>query len=232
MAIHLPNKLLATAAALGLNDGNLMTIPPDPLLQATWRTVMRNAALIGFTALTVFTGTLVHAQATSAPSEDPQPSARVENGGFERPDVDSYKFFSERIPGWTVLHDGVEIIDASYGNGFRVYSGNQLVALSGSGAISQAVPTDPGAPYCLVFYLSREPDAPAPSTLTVEAGDVREDYKIMPEENGYRREVLRFAGASGAEATRITFTSTTGDTEYGPIIDDVGVKSADSCDRE
>src|SRR5690625_3830920 len=173
---------------------------------------MRNTLLIGLTILTVFTSILVYAQANSALSEDLRPaedplaphSARIENGGFEQLDVGSYEFVSERIPGWVIVHDGVEIIDASYGHGFRVRSGTQLVDLSGSGAISQAIPTDPGAPYCLVFYLYREPDAPAPSTLTVEAGDVREDYKIMPEQSEYRREELRFAGASGADVTRIT----------------------------
>ena len=153
---------------------------------------MRNALPISLAVLTVFAGILVCARANPATPEDPQSSEDplvshsmlVENGGFEQPDVGSYEFVSGRIPGWTILHDGVEIIDASYGHGFRVHSGNQLVDLSGSGAVSQAVPTDPGSPYCLVFHLYREPDAAGPSTLTVEAGDVREHYKIMPEQTG------------------------------------------------
>ncbi len=201
---------------------------------------MRNMLPIGMAILTVFTGAVAHAQADPAPSDGLWPaegslvpnSARIENGGFEQPDVGSYEFVSGRIPGWLIVHDGVEIIDASYGHGFLVHSGNQLVDLSGAGAISQAVPTSPGFPYCLVFHLYREPDAPAPSTLTVEVGDVREEYKIMPGQNGYRREALRFAGASSAKATRITFTATVGDTEYGPILDDVSVRSAGSCNRK
>jgi hypothetical protein len=200
---------------------------------------MRNSLLIGFLVLTAFIGTLVHAwadpeSANHRKSADGQPgahSARIENGGFEQPDVGSYKFVSGQIPGWVIVHDGVELIDASYGHGFRVHSGNQLVDLSGSGAISQAVATEPGASYCLAFHLYREPDAAGPSTLTVQAGDAREDYKVMPEQNAYRREALGFAGAAGARSTRVTFTATVGDAEYGPIIDDVSVSPAASCDR-
>lgn len=149
------------------------------------------------------------------------------NGSFEEPSVDTYRLYDERIPGWSVSRDRIEIINEAYGHGFQARSGKQLLALNGEGAIFQDIPTVPGSTYRLVFYVSIESDAVGPATLTVTAGAERADYEVHLGQNGYRRETLRFEGAAGAKVTRITIASTTGN-EAGPLIDDVEVEAIDS----
>ncbi|MET1753871.1 DUF642 domain-containing protein [Novosphingobium sp. RD2P27] len=151
----------------------------------------------------------------------------IVNGSFEEPSVDTYRLYDDRIPGWSVSRDRIEIINEAYGHGFQARSGKQLLALNGNGAISQDIPTVPGSIYRLVFYFSTESDAVGPATLTVTAGAERADYEVRLGQNGYRRETLRFEGAAGAKVTRITMASTTGN-EAGPLIDDVEVEATDS----
>lgn len=148
------------------------------------------------------------------------------NGGFENPAIGAYQFFDEGLPGWTVDRGEVEIINEVYGSGFEARSGSQFLALNGSGAVYQDVPTEPGSVYRLVFYLDNEPDAADPTTLTVRAGDVRADFEIPSDQEGYRQEALRFEGAAGAEMTRITFTDMTG-AGYGAHVDEVSVEAID-----
>jgi len=121
----------------------------------------------------------------------------------------------------------VEIINEAYGNGFEARSGSQFLALNGSGAVYQEVPTEPGSVYRLVFHLDNEPDAAGPTTLTVSAGDASADYELPAEQEGYGQEALRFEGAVGAEITRITFIDTTG-AGYGAHVDDVSFDAIDA----
>ena len=157
--------------------------------------------------------------------------AGLVNGGFERPQVSSYEFFFEELGGWTVSQRSVEIIDESYGQVFRARSGDQVLTLNGRGgpgAIRQAVPTEPGERYRLVFYLISDPDTESepeePLTLTVSAGSVSGSYKVAAGLDSFRRESLVFEGASGSDTTRIGLASTTEGSDYGPFVDDVSVE--------
>jgi len=169
----------------------------------------------------IVAATMCPAQAQSQRQND-----RLDNGGFEDPAIDGYRFFDEGLPGWTVDMDGVEIINEAYERGFEARSGSQFLALNGSGAIFQDVPTEPGAIYQLVFHLDNEPDAAGATTLTVSAGSASADFEIPSEQEGYRQEALRFMGAAGAAVTRIMFTDTTG-ADYGAHVDDVSVAIID-----
>lgn len=151
----------------------------------------------------------------------------VVNGSFEAPSVNAYQFFSERIPGWVVGRDTIEIVNESYGNGFQAHSGSQLLALNGAGVVYQDIPTDPGLTYRLTFHVYSETDASEHTTLSVSAGAAQADYEIPARQAEYRQKSLQFEGATGAKTTRIIFASTTMN-EAGPIIDDVVVEVVDS----
>lgn len=153
--------------------------------------------------------------------------AGLVNGGFEQPQVSSYDFFDEEVAGWTVSQESVEIINESYGQGYRARSGDQVLVLngySGAGAVRQAVPTEPGERYRLVFYLTADPDAEGPLTLTASAGSASDSYEVGAGLDSFRRAILVFEGASGSDTTRVGFTSTTEGSDYGPFVDDVSVE--------
>lgn len=153
------------------------------------------------------------------------------NGGFEQPRVSSYEFFSEELGGWTVTQRSVEIINELYGQVFRARSGDQVLTLNdqgGPGAVRQAVPTEPGERYRLVFYLTFDPDPESepegPLTLTASAGSVSGSYEVGAGMDSFRRESLVFEGASGSNTTRVSLASTTEGSDYGPFVDDVSVE--------
>lgn len=153
-------------------------------------------------------------------------SGAVRNGGFEEPDVGSYEFFADAIPGWTVGSGRIEVIDQSYGNGFRARSGTQFLAFNEPAAVHQDVPTIPDRRFRLVFHIDREIDATGPTTVTVSAGGTHREFVIPLEQHDYRRETVEFMGTPNADVTRITFTSTNS-TEAGPVVDDVTIEEVD-----
>jgi len=158
------------------------------------------------------------------------------NGGFEQPGVSSYEFFSGELGGWTVTQRSVEIIDESYGQVFRARSGDQMLTLngqSGPGAVRQAVPTEPGERYRLVFYVASDPDPDSEpegtATLTASAGSASGSYEVAARQDSFRRESLVFEGASGSDTTRVGLASTTQGSDYGPFVDDVFVEPVGSA---
>jgi len=169
---------------------------------------------------------VVLATMSSTQAQTQRQGDRLANGGFENPAIDAYQFFDEGLPGWTVDRGEVEVINKAYGNGFEARSGSQFLALNGSGAVYQEVPTEPGSVYRLVFHLDNEPDAAGLTTLTVSTGDASADFEVPSEQEGYRQETLCFEGAAGTETTRITFTDTTG-AGYGAHVDDVSFDAMD-----
>lgn len=191
-----------------------------------WATVMVAVAMISVQAKPLHENVKVRS-ATDLAQTSVAGTRLVVNGSFEEPSVDNYRLYDDRIPGWSVSRDRIEIINEAYGHGFQARSGKQLLALNGNGAVSQDIPTVPGSIYRLVFYVSTESDAVGPATLTVTAGAERADYEVPLGQNGYRRETLRFEGATGAKVTRIMMASTTGN-EAGPLVDDVEVEATDS----
>ena len=81
--------------------------------------------------------------------------AGLVNGGFEQPQVSSYQFFSEEVGGWMVPQESVdvEIIDESYGEGYRARSGDQLLSFNGhsrpGGSPSRCAPSPaPATGWC------------------------------------------------------------------------------------
>lgn len=166
---------------------------------------------------------------TAVGSEDPSGAGtRFANGGFEEPGVGSYEFFDGELAGWTVAKESVEIIDESYGEGYRARSGDQVLALNGHGAggVRQEARTEPGERYRLVFYLTADPNARGLLTLRASAGSASRSYEVAPSLDSFRREALEFEGTPGSRTTRVEITSTSERTEDGPFVDDVSVEPA------
>ncbi len=114
------------------------------------------------------TATVSAAATNSIPSGAVAASAPnlVVNGNFSRPAQvkDSYETVypsAEKIPGWTVGGDSVDLMGSTY---FTLpsasSSGSQAVDLSGSapGSLTQTISTTPGTSYALTWYEAGNPD--------------------------------------------------------------------------
>ncbi|GGT71519.1 hypothetical protein GCM10010207_82100 [Streptomyces atratus] len=155
------------------------------------------------------------------------------NGSFETPTAPANSFsifYAGQTMGlWQVESGSVDLDDDGY---WQAAEGNQSVDLNGTtaGTLSQTFTTEPGAKYTVTYSLAGNPGG----LPTVKTGEVRIDGHSFQDftfntagrtftNMGYV--TRRFTFVANSTSTKLTFASTSGPTAYGPVIDDVKVKS-------
>ncbi|MET8953816.1 choice-of-anchor C family protein [Streptomyces sp. NPDC004393] len=158
------------------------------------------------------------------------------NGSFETPTAPPNSFSTflagQTMGLWHVDSGSVDLVD----NGFwQAAEGGQSVDLSGAnaGVLSQTFTTVPGTKYTVTYSLAGNPAGPP----TVKTGEVRIDGQKFQDftfdttgktftNMGYVTRQFTFV----ANNTATTLTLASADhTAYGPVIDNVQVKSCCSC---
>ncbi|MER6616494.1 choice-of-anchor C family protein [Streptomyces xantholiticus] len=159
------------------------------------------------------------------------------NGSFETPTAPpNYwtTFYAGQTMGlWQVEGGDVDLKDDGV---WQAAEGNQSVDLNGgtAGTVSQTFTTEPGTKYTVTYSLAGNPGG-AP---IVKRGEVRVDGQNFQDftfntvgktfaNMGYV--TRQFTFVANNPSTKLTFASTSGPTAYGPVIDDVKVKSCSSC---
>ncbi len=155
---------------------------------------------------------------------------QILNGSFETgPDFGSGNFVRVNpggtdIASWTVVSGNVDYL----GPHVAVCDGIRTVDMNGSGpgAMSQTFGTTPGTEYRVTFCMAGNPNgAPAVKTLDVSVtGGSTRSYQfdttgLTLSNMGWTQNTYAFE-ATGPSAT-ITFTSTTLNSAYGPVLDNV-----------
>ncbi|MEV0925847.1 choice-of-anchor C family protein [Streptomyces spongiicola] len=159
------------------------------------------------------------------------------NGSFETPTVPPNSF-STFVAGqtmglWQVESGSVDLVDDGF---WQAAEGDQSVDLNGgtAGRLSQTFTTEPGTKYTVTYSLAGNPAGPP----TVKSGEVRIDgqnfqgftFNTAGKTFANMSYVTRqFTFVANNTSTKLTFASTSGPTAYGPVIDDVKVKSCSCC---
>jgi choice-of-anchor C domain-containing protein len=162
-------------------------------------------------------------------------SSGVSNGSFEK-GTDPGSFLqvnagdSATITGWTVVSGNVDYI----GTYWKASDGHRSVDLNGStaGSIRQSFTTIVGLTYKVSFDLSGNPAGPPTmKTLAVDVGGAPKAFSYDTTTGTTSLTNMKWARKSftftaTATTTVLTFTSTTGNSVYGPALDDVRVFAA------
>ncbi|MFI2368201.1 choice-of-anchor C family protein [Streptomyces sp. NPDC018833] len=159
------------------------------------------------------------------------------NGSFETPAAPPNffaSFFAGQTMGlWRVESGSVDLVDDGF---WEAAEGSQSVDLNGgtAGTVSQTFTTEPGTKYTVTYSLAGNPGG-APTVKTGEAridGQNFQDFTFNTAgktfaDMGYVTRQFTFVATD--TSTKLTFASTSGPSAYGPVIDDVKVKSCSSC---
>lgn len=174
-------------------------------------------------------GTLLTAPASASPSA----ISHFDGGSFETPTVAANTFqnsaMGQSLGPWRVASGNVDLIGAGY---WQAAEGDQSVDLNGAsaGAVSQTFSTTPGTAYTVTYSLAGNPgDSTKLKTgkVLIE-GQNFQDFSFdttgkTTTNMGYVRRQVTFVATS--TSTTLTFASTTPNSAWGPVIDDVTVKS-------
>ncbi|MFF7191959.1 choice-of-anchor C family protein [Streptomyces sp. NPDC008222] len=163
--------------------------------------------------------------------------SRFDDGSFETPTIPPATFqeftAGQAIGPWQVSNGTVDLIGAGY---WQAAEGNQSVDLNGinPGTVSQTFTTVPGTHYTVTYALAGNPAGP-PTVKTgkvlVDGQDVQNfsfDVTSKTSTNmGYVYRQVTFVATS--TSTTLSFASTTPNSSWGPVIDDVTVKPCPPC---
>ncbi|WP_190823699.1 choice-of-anchor C family protein [Saccharopolyspora pogona] len=172
-------------------------------------------------------GTLLTAPASASPSA----ISHFDDGSFETPTVAANTFqnfaMGQSIGPWRVASGNVDLIGAGF---WQAADGDQSVDLNGAnaGAVSQTFKTVPGTGYTVTYSLAGNPG----ESTKLKTGKVLIDGQNFQDFSfdttgktttnmGYVRRQVTFVATS--TSTTLTFASTTPNSAWGPVIDDVTV---------
>jgi choice-of-anchor C domain-containing protein len=197
-------------------------------------TVQANLALAAIEQMHQQTG----ADTVAAPQSHLASASLIENGSFERIDMETWAggFWtpnggSAAIPGWTVTGVSVDYVVAPYwqaSDGIASLDLNGTTVVNGAyqGGVSQTFATVAGQQYVVKFDLAGNPDARVQNLVVTAPGETQ-SYSFNTAGKtlaamGYTTEQFSFT-ATGATST-LTFASADGSGDYqGPVIDNVVV---------
>ncbi|MCX4581333.1 choice-of-anchor C family protein [Streptomyces sp. NBC_01571] len=163
--------------------------------------------------------------------------SRFDDGSFETPTVPPATFQTftagQTIGPWQVTSGTADLIGAGY---WQAAEGDQSLDLNGNnpGSVSQTFTTVPGTQYTVTYALAGNFGGPP----TVKTGQVRIDGQDVQNFSfdvtgktrtnmGYINRQVTFV-ATGTSTT-LSFASTTPNSAWGPVIDDVTVKPCPPC---
>ncbi|MDH6108492.1 choice-of-anchor C domain-containing protein [Kitasatospora sp. MAP12-15] len=166
-----------------------------------------------------------------------QTVSRFDDGSFEYPRVavNSYTDLSagQTIGPWTVTAGTVDLIGAGF---WQAAEGDQSVDLNGvgPGAVAQTFTTVPGANYTVTYALAGNPAGP-PILKTGSALIDGQDFQDFSFDTagksftnmGYVNRQFTFQATNSA--TTIGFASTTPNSPFGPVVDDVRIERCAPC---
>ncbi|WP_420822053.1 choice-of-anchor C family protein [Streptomyces avicenniae] len=155
--------------------------------------------------------------------------SRFDNGSFEYPVARANAFTTyqagEAIGPWTVTSGAVDLVDDGL---WQAAEGNQSVDLNATvpGAVAQIFTTTPGQTYTVSYALAANPGG-GPTVKTgrvlVDGQNVQDfSFDITGRSHtamGYIKRQVTFVAT--AATTTLGFASTTANSPYGPVIDDV-----------
>ncbi|WP_406192940.1 choice-of-anchor C family protein [Kitasatospora sp. NBC_01560] len=165
-----------------------------------------------------------------------QTVSRFDDGSFENPRATVNSFIDlpagQTIGPWRVTAGSVDLIGAGF---WQAAEGDQSVDLNGSnaGAVAQTFTTVPGTTYTVSYALAGNPGGPALKTgSALIDGQDFQDFSFNTTGKtftnmGYVGRQFTFR-ATGT-ATTIGFTSTTPNSAYGPVVDDVRIQACAPC---
>ncbi|GAA1235353.1 hypothetical protein GCM10009665_26900 [Kitasatospora nipponensis] len=166
-----------------------------------------------------------------------QTVSRFDDGSFENPRVAAGSFTTlsagQAIGPWQVTAGNVDLIGAGF---WQAAEGDQSVDLNGTtpGTVAQTFTTVPGANYTVTYALAGNP-AGGPTLRTGNAlidGQDFQDFSFnvtgkSTTNMGYVNRQFTFRATNAT--TTIGFASTTPNTSYGPVLDDVRVERCAPC---
>lgn len=175
--------------------------------------------------------------ASAGATASAQTVSRFDDGSFEYPRATANSFASlsagQAIGPWQVTAGSVDLIGAGF---WQAAEGDQSVDLNGSnsGAVAQTFTTVPGTTYTVTYALAGNPGG-APALKTGSAlidGQNFQDFSFNTTGKtftnmGYVNRQFTFR-ATGS-ATVVAFASTTPDSAYGPVVDDVRIQPCAPC---
>ncbi|MFI6449480.1 choice-of-anchor C family protein [Kitasatospora sp. NPDC050543] len=175
--------------------------------------------------------------ASAGATASAQTVSRFDDGSFEYPRATANSFTSlsagQAIGPWQVTAGSVDLIGAGF---WQAAEGDQSVDLNGSnsGAVAQTFTTVPGTTYTVTYALAGNPGG-APALKTGSAlidGQNFQDFSFNTTGKtftnmGYVNRQFTFR-ATGS-ATVVAFASTTPDSAYGPVVDDVRIQPCAPC---
>ncbi len=197
-------------------------------------------AAIAAAGLLAGTGTAAASPAHSAPSAPSVTALAADtafsNGSFETPltPPNNWTVFSagQEMGLWRVTDGSVGLTDDGV---WQAAEGNQSLELNGTttGSIAQTFTTEPGTKYSVTYSLAGNPN----STPMVKTGSINIDGQSFEDfsfdatgktelDMGYV--IRQFTFVANHASTTLEFASTTTGA-FGPVIDDVKVKSCSSC---
>ncbi|MFJ2111445.1 MULTISPECIES: choice-of-anchor C family protein [unclassified Streptomyces] len=166
-----------------------------------------------------------------------QAASRFDDGSFEYPRAAANSFSTltagQSIGPWQVTAGTVDLIGAGF---WQAAEGDQSVDLNGgnAGAVDQTFTTVPGATYTVSYALAGNPGG-APAVKTGRAlidGQNFQDFSfdITGKTFANMRYVNRqFTFRATNSTTTIGFASTTANSAYGPVLDDVQIERCAPC---
>ncbi|MFC8448848.1 choice-of-anchor C family protein [Kitasatospora sp. NPDC057223] len=175
--------------------------------------------------------------ASAGATASAQTVSRFDDGSFENPRAAANSFSTvsagQSIGPWRVTAANVDLIGAGF---WQAAEGDQSVDLNGgnAGAVAQTFTTVPGATYTVTYALAGNP-AGAPALKTGTAlidGQNFQDFSFnitgkTLRDMGYVYRQFTFQ-ATGS-ATVVSFASTTPNSAYGPVVDDVRIERCAPC---
>ncbi|MFI9329381.1 choice-of-anchor C family protein [Kitasatospora sp. NPDC052868] len=175
--------------------------------------------------------------ASAATTASAQTVSRFDDGSFEYPRAAANGFTplaaGQTIGPWRVTAGSVDLIGAGF---WQAAEGDQSVDLNGSnsGAVAQTFSTVPGATYTVTYALAGNP-AGAPALKTGSAlidGQNFQDFSFNTTGKSFTNMGYvgrQFTFQATGSATSIGFTSTTANSAYGPVVDDVQIQRCAPC---
>lgn len=166
-----------------------------------------------------------------------QTVSRFDDGSFEYPRATANSFADlsagQTIGPWQVATGTVDLIGAGF---WQAAEGDQSVDLNGAspGAVAQTFTTVPGANYTVTYALAGNPGG-APALKTGSAlidGQDFQDFSFNTTGKsftnmGYVDRQFTFRATNSA--TTIAFASTTANSAYGPVVDDIRIERCAPC---
>ncbi|RKN45027.1 choice-of-anchor C family protein [Streptomyces hoynatensis] len=202
---------------------------------AAKRSLIAALALAGIAACG--TGT-----ALAAPAQEPGPTdatilvSRFDDGSFEYPiaRADAFTTYQagQAIGPWTVTGGAVDLVDDGF---WQAAEGNQSLDLNATvpGTVAQTFTTTPGQTYTVTYALAGNPGGgPALRTgrVLLDGQDIQDfSFDVTGKtytDMGYIKRQATFVATTAT--TTLGFASTTANSAYGPVIDDVQVTTC-SC---